>query len=252
MTITGGGYLMSSRRKVHGTGRLVVPLNGSVVTSTAPSTFGAVTVVDEWKLGPIPVNVMDSQFNAWPDTGNYIARIAPLGTITVPINSSSSVSVVTITSASNFTPATVQSNTDCSLPALEQYYGEQTFNLSNANINYWASGAAIPAGTYRITYKRGAWRPWNGDPQGGWCVISKYPGSDPHYGGYIKYNNGAASIVAPGAIQHFTSAILAESASVNAFIDITHTGGTIGIYLYDVPHFDNAGTTCVYALSRIS
>lgn len=85
MTITGGGYLMSSRRKVHGTGRLVVPLNGSVVTYTGLSTFGATTVVDEWKLGPIPVNVMDSQFNAWPDCGNYIARVAPLGTITVSI-----------------------------------------------------------------------------------------------------------------------------------------------------------------------
>jgi hypothetical protein len=62
-----------------------VPLDNSVVTYTGLSTFGATTVVDEWKLGPIPIDVMDSQFNAWPDTGNYIARVAPLGTITVVI-----------------------------------------------------------------------------------------------------------------------------------------------------------------------
>jgi hypothetical protein len=85
MTVTGGGYLMATRHKVRGTGHVSVPLDNSVVTYTGLSTFGATTVVDEWKLGPIPIDVMDSQFNAWPDTGNYIARVAPLGTITVAI-----------------------------------------------------------------------------------------------------------------------------------------------------------------------
>lgn len=125
-------------------------------------------------------------------------------------------------------------------------YGTQTTtDLVNETKYYWNSGDAIPAGTYRVEYVSGWWRPYTGNSNH--CVQHSYAPVGP----FIKYNNGASSLRAPGIVGDYSTSAACEAANAGSYANFTHTGGTISVYLYDTDHSLNDGPGITVRLRRI-
>lgn len=96
-----------------------------------------------------------------------------------------------------------------------------------------------PAGSYRIEYVEGALQYLGG-------TVWKLNGSSAH--GYRIVHSGGTEVEGPGAgdygtVMEFASQAAVESHYAGAFVDFTHTGGTISMYLLDDPYGDNAAGT---------
>jgi hypothetical protein len=126
-------------------------------------------------------------------------------------------------------------------------YGTQTTtDLVSETLYYWNSGDAIPAGTYRVEYVSGWWRPYTGNSNH--CVQHSYAAVGP----FIKYNNGSASLRAPGIVGDYSTSAACEAANAGSYANFTHTGGTIAVFLYDTDHSLNDGPGITVRLRRLS
>lgn len=111
-------------------------------------------------------------------------------------------------------------------------YGKITPSILSSTISYWNGGLPLPAGTYRIRYDSGAM-------QYAACVPPCWSVNTSGRGFHVKYNNGTADAAFPASEVAFATQAEAEAANAGRFIDIVHTGGTIGMYLLDDPYGDN-------------
>jgi hypothetical protein len=125
-------------------------------------------------------------------------------------------------------------------------YGTVITGLQDGTVSYWNSGNSLPAGNYRAAYITGAWRPYY--LNNNWTVQHSFAAVGP----YIKYNGGAASFRGPGIVGDYGSSALAIAANTGRYTDFTHTGGSIGAYLYDTDYALNDGTGITIRLLKIS
>lgn len=110
-------------------------------------------------------------------------------------------------------------------------YGVIVPDITSSTISYWNGGSSIPAGTIRIEYVLGAMQYTNNNV---WYVnITALNGF------FILYNNGASAIQFPSTTAGFSSQPACESANDGKFIELAHTGGTVGMRLDDSPYGDN-------------
>lgn len=112
-------------------------------------------------------------------------------------------------------------------------YPEVMPSIFTNDVSYWNGGGSLPAGTYQVRYKSGAMK-YN--PGFGWSVNYEI-----NAGFRIVFSGGASQVEGP-----FTTygdnldQAAAEAANAGATVDFVHTGGTIGIYLLDIPYGDNS------------
>ncbi len=112
--------------------------------------------------------------------------------------------------------------------------GNVTPDIMSSTRSYW-NGSLLP-GQYRINYVNGA---WTGAGLGGqWMVGDGVLSAGKGRGYYIVYNNGGSEVAFPVS-GLYPSQAAAEAGTLGKSIVITHTGGTLGIYLHDSPYADN-------------
>jgi hypothetical protein len=117
--------------------------------------------------------------------------------------------------------------------------GSATTGLpTSGSVGYFSAGASLVAGTYRLTYTGGAWN-------------NIGLGSNWRTAVYIR-SNGVDIIgyTVPGT--PFASSAAAVTASAGAFVDFTHAGGPIGIFINDSPLADNTGTAVTCQLTQLT
>lgn len=112
--------------------------------------------------------------------------------------------------------------------------------------SYFGSSFNYPAGFYRVTYTGGALQ-YNPAFDFGLndSAIHRFT---------ILYNDGAVEVVAPALdYQKFATQAALESHNAGQFVEFTHAGGKIGVYLEDFPYSDNVpgSPNPTYQLSRI-
>lgn len=107
--------------------------------------------------------------------------------------------------------------------------------ITNNVPTYWNSGEDIPAGNYRVSYVEGAWI----SPGPIYLVGDGVLAAGKGRGYYITYNNGTAEVAFPVS-GLYASQALCEAANAGRSITFTHTGGKIGMFLWDSPYFDNS------------
>lgn len=109
--------------------------------------------------------------------------------------------------------------------------------LSNA-VSLFSSGQDIPYGNYRIRYKQGALL-LNVTQPNQWWVNWRTRLSPSPIGYKVNYNGGTSTVWFPATDVNFPTQAAAEAANHDAFVDIVHSGGTIGVWLDDNPYGDN-------------
>lgn len=125
-------------------------------------------------------------------------------------------------------------------------YGNITPDIFSATVSFWNGGVTLPAGNYRVSYVTGAmeYAPcappcWNVNTIGA--------------GFHILYNGGGGDVLFPAATTGRLTQEQAWADNTGKFIDIVHTGGTLGMRLVDAPYGDNvAGSpTPTFNLARL-
>jgi hypothetical protein len=115
-----------------------------------------------------------------------------------------------------------------------------TANIDSPDVAYFNGAASIPAGDYVVTLRYGAMTYSDGSigPAQGYRVNAA-PGEF-YYA--IVYNGGSDEVEAPpqGEYTAYSTEELHTSAHGGSTVTIIHTGGSIGIKLYDFPYTDNA------------
>lgn len=150
--------------------------------------------------------------------------------------------------------AAAQSLAESQLDCIDCNPGEctaQTYDtiqptIEDATPSYFNSGASWPAGIYRITYVEGALK-YNS--AFGWGLNDSAA-----HRFTILYDDGASEVVGPSLdYQKFATQADLETHNSGQFVEFTHIGGKIGVYLEDFPYTDNvAGApTPVFRLSKV-
>lgn len=119
-------------------------------------------------------------------------------------------------------------------------FGNITPDVFSATVSYWAGGQALDAGTYRINYINGAYKP---SSLAGFQVWN-----------YMVNNGATTSGFLPGNVGSFATQAICEAANSGRSFSFTHTGGSIGMWLSDSPYNDNvAGSpNPTFSLTRTS
>ena len=94
---------------------------------------------------------------------------------------------------------------------------------------YFNSGADFSAGTYKITYKEGAWDPGDAFE---WTITNCY-----------IYSDDVEQARFRGSATTYTTQAMCEAAHAGDFFIIEHTSGTIGMNIVDDPYEDNTNGT---------
>lgn len=118
--------------------------------------------------------------------------------------------------------------------------------IENDTPSYFNSGASWPSGIYRVTYIEGALRynemfDWGLNDS----ALHRFT---------ILYNDGAAEAIAPSLdYQKLASQVAIEVHNAGQFVEFTHTGGKIGVFLEDFPYSDNVpgSPTPIFRLSKV-
>lgn len=119
-----------------------------------------------------------------------------------------------------------------------QDYGDITPDVFSSTVTLWNAGdPVLPAGTYRISYVTGAMEYAMCFPIQCWSVNTIGAGF------HIKYNGGAADVLFPASPNGFPTQPQAWADNAGLFINIVHTGGSIGMFLMDAPYGDNVAGT---------
>lgn len=111
-------------------------------------------------------------------------------------------------------------------------YGNVVPDVFSSSVAYWNSGMNLPAGTYRISYVTGAmmYAP---------CVPPCWSVNAVGAGFHVLYNNMLADVLFPAATTGRLTEPEVYADNAGKFVDIVHTGGTLGMRLVDAPYGDN-------------
>lgn len=112
-------------------------------------------------------------------------------------------------------------------------YSDERPSITEKTIAWFSSGATFPAGDYKVEYVNGALK-YNASND--WQL-----NESPAHGYYVTYNNGTSNINAPGDMAEYVAQVDLEAANAGAFVTFHHSGGMIGVYLFDDPYGDNTG-----------
>lgn len=114
---------------------------------------------------------------------------------------------------------------------LASNYAATTDALSST-VAYFNGGSSIAAGTYRVYYINGAMK---FATTLGWDLAATWYGSpNDQQGQFVKYNGGSNQVFIPTISDgNYTTQALCEAANAGKYVEITHTGGTIGVYCKD-------------------
>jgi len=108
-------------------------------------------------------------------------------------------------------------------------FGKITPNIFQPSPTSWPG--TIPAGTYKVSYVEGAWKPSATSPL---FEVNNFP----VFRGYkIVYSAGTINFPGPNAT--YGSQALAEAAYNGQEVSIVHTGGPVSMFLQDSPYSDN-------------
>lgn len=116
-------------------------------------------------------------------------------------------------------------------------YGDVVPDIFSSTVTFWNGGAALAAGTYRVSYVTGAMEYAPCFPTPCWQVNAIGAGF------HVKYNGGAGDVLFPASTTAFATEPPVYADNAGKFIEFTHTGGTIGIVLVDSPFGDNVAGT---------
>lgn len=112
-------------------------------------------------------------------------------------------------------------------------YSDERPSITEETIAWFSSGENFPAGDYKVEYVNGALK-YN--PSFDWQL--NYSAA---HGYYITFNGGTSIINAPGDTNAYGTQAALEAANAGQFVTFHHSGGKIGMYLFDDPYGDNLG-----------
>jgi hypothetical protein len=137
--------------------------------------------------------------------------------------------------------------------AFIQYYkiasgAEVEVDWDTSDVKYFNGGADLDAGDYRVYYEQGALGIVCGSPSNPYNdkymihATSFTGGGSRGIGCYIEHSSGTGDVLAPGAANGvYDTQADCEAANVGQYVNITHTGGKIGVWFYDYNWPDNFG-----------
>jgi len=111
-------------------------------------------------------------------------------------------------------------------------YGNIVPAIDSSTPTYWNDGDDLPAGAYRISYVTGAWK----SPGDVWLVGDGVVAGGKARGYYINTSGDEVTFPTSGL---YSSQADAEVGTAGLFINIAHSGGKIGMFLWDSPYNDN-------------
>jgi hypothetical protein len=124
-------------------------------------------------------------------------------------------------------------------------FGSVTGKVSGAT-TYFANGASIPAGRYRVRYVDGCMKYGAGQ---GWSVNAYRLGVTPsHHWWFISAGQQLTSVIPPGTVGFIPGmggfATFDDCVKANLAlppVELTLDGGPLGVRLQDDPYSDNVG-----------
>ncbi len=112
-------------------------------------------------------------------------------------------------------------------------WGNITPDIFSPTQSAWNGGLALPAGTYRIMYDSGAMEYAPCFPTQCWSVNTIGAGFR------LFYDGGLSDVSFPASENTFPNQAGAEAENTGKHLDVTHIGGTMGMYLADTNYPDN-------------